>query len=202
MRATFSIGIARCGLQCAGAGDRGGRRLGGGVLTRDLDEELREYVDLRAAEYERSGLPPDAARRAALIDICRRIKLARIRTHCLGNTADESSKALTIGCGSRPATTLAALARPPTLPPHRIRLRRPRRCRARSVDGVSPGEGHTPTPTSTWSSSSAHDTGSYQVTLLPSDIHSTVFSTEQLRGEETAACPPPTFHPYRAHSMV
>lgn len=35
---------------------------------RDLDEELRSYVDLLAAEYERTGMPPALARRAALVD--------------------------------------------------------------------------------------------------------------------------------------
>ena len=33
-----------------------------------LDDELRAYVDLLAAEHERRGLSPDAARRAALIE--------------------------------------------------------------------------------------------------------------------------------------
>ncbi|HTK51836.1 MAG TPA: ADOP family duplicated permease [Gemmatimonadaceae bacterium] len=34
----------------------------------DLDAELRAYVDLLAAEYERSGLAPDFARRRALVE--------------------------------------------------------------------------------------------------------------------------------------
>lgn len=33
----------------------------------ELDDELRAYVDLLAAEYERGGLTPEAARRAALV---------------------------------------------------------------------------------------------------------------------------------------
>jgi putative ABC transport system permease protein len=36
---------------------------------RDLDDELRAYVDARAASYERRGLAPAAARRAALIEV-------------------------------------------------------------------------------------------------------------------------------------
>ena len=36
---------------------------------RDLDDELRAYVDGLAASYERSGLTPEAAKRAALIDV-------------------------------------------------------------------------------------------------------------------------------------
>ena len=36
---------------------------------RDLDDELRAYVDERAAVYERQGLAPGEARRAALIEV-------------------------------------------------------------------------------------------------------------------------------------
>ena len=36
---------------------------------RDLDDELRAFVDARAASYERQGLAPAEARRAALIDV-------------------------------------------------------------------------------------------------------------------------------------
>jgi predicted permease len=35
---------------------------------RDLDEELRAYVDSLAEQHQRRGLPPEAARRAALVD--------------------------------------------------------------------------------------------------------------------------------------
>jgi predicted permease len=38
------------------------------AVERDLDAELRAYIDLLAAEYERSGLPPDLARRRALVE--------------------------------------------------------------------------------------------------------------------------------------
>jgi len=37
-------------------------------VERDLDAELRAYVDLLAAEYERSGMAPDLARRRALVE--------------------------------------------------------------------------------------------------------------------------------------
>jgi predicted permease len=37
-------------------------------VERELDEELRAYVELLAAEYERKGMAPALARRAALID--------------------------------------------------------------------------------------------------------------------------------------
>ena len=36
---------------------------------RDLDDELRAYVDARAAAYERRGLAPAEAKRAALIEV-------------------------------------------------------------------------------------------------------------------------------------
>jgi predicted permease len=36
---------------------------------RDLDDELRAYVDARAASYERRGLTPVEARRAALVEV-------------------------------------------------------------------------------------------------------------------------------------
>src|SRR5581483_7173227 len=36
---------------------------------RELDEELRQYEDEAAAEYEGKGLSPDAARRAARLDV-------------------------------------------------------------------------------------------------------------------------------------
>ena len=36
---------------------------------RDLDDELRAYVDARAASYERQGLAPAEAKRAALIEV-------------------------------------------------------------------------------------------------------------------------------------
>jgi hypothetical protein len=35
----------------------------------DLDDELRAYVDARAASYERRGLAPAEAKRAALIEV-------------------------------------------------------------------------------------------------------------------------------------
>jgi macrolide transport system ATP-binding/permease protein len=37
-------------------------------VERDLDAELRAYVDLLAAEHERSGMAPDLARRRALVE--------------------------------------------------------------------------------------------------------------------------------------
>jgi predicted permease len=40
-----------------------------GRADRDLDDELRAYVDARAASYERRGLAPAEARRAALIEV-------------------------------------------------------------------------------------------------------------------------------------
>lgn len=48
------------------------RSLWGNVLRRDraeqgLDDELRAYVDLLAAEYEQRGMTPPEARRAALV---------------------------------------------------------------------------------------------------------------------------------------
>ena len=36
---------------------------------RELDDELRAYVELLAAEKVRAGMPPDAARRAALVEV-------------------------------------------------------------------------------------------------------------------------------------
>ena len=40
----------------------------GSRLDRDLDDELRAYIDARAAEKIRGGMAPDAARRAAVIE--------------------------------------------------------------------------------------------------------------------------------------
>jgi predicted permease len=37
-------------------------------VERALDDELRTYVDLLAADYVRAGMPPELARRAALVD--------------------------------------------------------------------------------------------------------------------------------------
>lgn len=37
-------------------------------VERELDEELRAYVDLLTAEKIAAGVPPDAARRAALVE--------------------------------------------------------------------------------------------------------------------------------------
>ena len=37
-----------------------------GRLDRELDEEMRFHIDMRAEAYERQGLPPDEARRQAL----------------------------------------------------------------------------------------------------------------------------------------
>jgi putative ABC transport system permease protein len=39
------------------------------TADRDLDDELRAYVDARAASYERQGLAPAEAKRAALIEV-------------------------------------------------------------------------------------------------------------------------------------
>ncbi|HEU4630323.1 MAG TPA: ADOP family duplicated permease [Gemmatimonadaceae bacterium] len=39
-----------------------------GRVEQELDDELRAYVALLAAEHERAGMTPDAARRAALVD--------------------------------------------------------------------------------------------------------------------------------------
>jgi putative ABC transport system permease protein len=38
-------------------------------VERELDDELRSYVELRAAEHERAGMAPDAARRAAMLEV-------------------------------------------------------------------------------------------------------------------------------------
>ncbi len=38
-------------------------------LDRDLDDELRSFVDERTAHYAAQGVSPDAARRAALVEI-------------------------------------------------------------------------------------------------------------------------------------
>ena len=37
-------------------------------VERDLDAEVRAYVDLLAADYERAGMTPDLARRRALVE--------------------------------------------------------------------------------------------------------------------------------------
>ena len=40
-----------------------------GRVEESLDDELRAYADLLAADYERRGMSPDDARRAALVDV-------------------------------------------------------------------------------------------------------------------------------------
>src|SRR5262245_58202370 len=40
-----------------------------GRVERELDEELRYHVERRTEEYEARGLPPDEARRAALVEL-------------------------------------------------------------------------------------------------------------------------------------
>ena len=37
----------------------------GKTLDRDMDKEMRAHLDLLAEEYERSGISPEEARRAA-----------------------------------------------------------------------------------------------------------------------------------------
>jgi predicted permease len=56
---------------------------------RDLDDELRAYVDERIASYERSGLAPAEARRAALVEIegIEQVK-ERVRDVRIGSTLD------------------------------------------------------------------------------------------------------------------
>lgn len=39
-----------------------------GLVEQSLDDELRAYVELLAAEHERAGVAPDEARRRALIE--------------------------------------------------------------------------------------------------------------------------------------
>ena len=58
---------------------------------RDLDDELRAYVDARATAYERKGLAPAEARRAALIEIdgVEQVK-ERVRDARIGSTLAEA----------------------------------------------------------------------------------------------------------------
>jgi predicted permease len=60
-----------------------------------LDEEVRSYVDLLAADYVRSGLSPAAARRAALVD-CRGVEQVKesARDAWIGNTVAEAARDL------------------------------------------------------------------------------------------------------------
>ena len=56
---------------------------------RDLDDELRAYVDARAASYQRQGLPPAEAKRAALIEVegVEQVK-ERVRDERLGSAVE------------------------------------------------------------------------------------------------------------------
>jgi len=60
-----------------------------------LDDELRAYVDLVAAEYERAGMSPASARRTALVDTggVERVKEAA-RDAWVGNALAQSSREL------------------------------------------------------------------------------------------------------------
>ena len=59
----------------------------------DLDDELRAYVDVRAAAYERKGLAPAEARRAALIEIegVEQVK-ERVRDVRIGSLVAEAAR--------------------------------------------------------------------------------------------------------------
>lgn len=60
-----------------------------------LDEEVRGYVDLLAADYERSGMSAAAARRAALVD-CRGVEQVKesARDAWIGNTMTVAARDL------------------------------------------------------------------------------------------------------------
>jgi putative ABC transport system permease protein len=60
---------------------------------RDLDEELRAYVDARAASHERRGLAPSEAKRAALLEIegLEQVK-ERVRDVRLGSEVEAAAK--------------------------------------------------------------------------------------------------------------
>ncbi|HXW08106.1 MAG TPA: ABC transporter permease [Vicinamibacterales bacterium] len=60
---------------------------------RDLDEELRAYVDARAASYERQGRAPADARRAALIEVegIEQVK-ERVRDVRIGSTVEAAAR--------------------------------------------------------------------------------------------------------------
>src|SRR5919201_4456241 len=56
---------------------------------RDLDDELRAYVDARTASYEQRGLAPAEAKRAALIEVggVEQVK-ERVRDVRIGSTLE------------------------------------------------------------------------------------------------------------------
>jgi putative ABC transport system permease protein len=60
---------------------------------RDLDDELRAYVDARAASYERQGLAPAEAKRAALIEVegVEQVK-ERVRDVRLGSAVEAGAR--------------------------------------------------------------------------------------------------------------
>jgi putative ABC transport system permease protein len=64
-----------------------------GRADRDLDDELRAYVDARAASYERQGLAPAEAKRAALIEVegVEQVK-ERVRDVRLGSAVEAGAR--------------------------------------------------------------------------------------------------------------
>ena len=77
-----------------------------------LDEELRAYVDLLAMEHERNGLTPDAARRAALVDVggIEQVKEST-RDAWLGNAVSSAARELRYALRSlRRAPTFTVVA--------------------------------------------------------------------------------------------
>ena len=77
-----------------------------------LDEELNSYVDLLAAEHEKSGLTPEAARRAALVEVggIEQVKEST-RDAWLGDAIASASRELRYGLRSlRRAPTYTAVA--------------------------------------------------------------------------------------------
>ena len=60
---------------------------------RDLDDELRAYVDARAASYERRGLAPSEAKRAALLEVegVDQVK-ERVRDVRIGSTLEAAAR--------------------------------------------------------------------------------------------------------------
>src|SRR5688500_15247996 len=83
-------------------------------VERELDDELRAYVDLLADEKTRAGMPPNEARRAALMELggAERVK-DEVRDTRVGSVLDTTRQDLRYAIrslGRTPAFTAVAVA--------------------------------------------------------------------------------------------
>ena len=82
-------------------------------VDRDLDENVRAYADLLAAEKVRAGMAPDAARRAALVEVggIERVKdeVREVRSGAMLDTTARDVRYAVRTLVRRPAFTVVAV---------------------------------------------------------------------------------------------